>query len=151
MPIYLGSTEISTLYLGAAGYATPNVDAVYIGTTLVWDAVPTITFSTLEDTVCNVGQPSEVGVYAGFLDPGADITYRIEFTVSDGSTATVQWQGSADNQSWSDIAGFTGYVGTTQNGAALHLDYEGLSTDYWVRALVNSTPSESYFHPPCIP
>lgn len=35
MAIYLGSTSISTVYLGESGYGLPNVIKVYLGSTLV--------------------------------------------------------------------------------------------------------------------
>lgn len=38
MAIYLGSTNITTIYLGEAGYGLPNITEIYLGSTLVWSA-----------------------------------------------------------------------------------------------------------------
>jgi hypothetical protein len=38
MAIYLGSTNIATIYLGEAGYGLPNITEIYLGSTLVWSA-----------------------------------------------------------------------------------------------------------------
>lgn len=35
MAVYLGSTSISTVYLGESGYGLTNVVKVYLGSTLV--------------------------------------------------------------------------------------------------------------------
>lgn len=155
MAIYLGTTEIGTLYLGAAGYATPNVDAVYLGSTLVWGTTPAVTFTQGTDAVCS-SLPSYIGVAYSFA---ADFELSVSFSISDGSTAIVDWQGSYDGQNWQAISGFPGYAGTSGSGQLLFMDRISPISGYRIRAVVNGTPSTIHSaveggyvdFPPCEP